>query len=203
MKKILVTGFDPFNKEDMNSSYEVVKLLPDKMDLTQIIKLELPNEYNQSINKLYSNLDKVKPDAVICLGQAGGRPNISLERIGINIRDCRLPDNKGKIAKEEFIFSDGQDGYFSNLPLKDIKESLLNQSIPVSVSNDAGAFVCNNVLYSLMYYIRQRKKHMLGGFIHLPYIRNQVVDKANNPYIELDSLVKAVEIIIKTTIESL
>lgn len=201
MKKLLITGFNPFNKEKINPSFEAVKRLEDRILGYEIIKKEISTEYDKSILELRDIMDKENPSIVILVGQAGGRTNITVERIAINIREASIADNADKIAKNERIYSDGLDGYFSNLPLYSIVESLKTIEIPAAISNSAGTFVCNNLLYSLMYDIDKNNLDRMGGFIHVPYIREQALECSNRPSMELDIIVKALRKIVEVSIE--
>jgi len=201
--KVLVTGFDPFNGEKINPSYEAVKKLESSISGYEIIKLELGTEYNNSIDSLYRKIDEESPDLVILVGQAGGSPGIRLERIGINCRDAKIKDNIGELYQGEKIFPVGDDGYFSNLPLNKIEKALKDINIPVIISNSAGTFVCNNLLYSLMYKIRKEELNILGGFVHVPFIPDQVVDRPNSPSMSIDNIVMGLRKAIGVSIEEL
>ncbi|KLI27305.1 pyroglutamyl-peptidase I [Brachyspira hyodysenteriae] len=198
--KALITGFEPFDKEEINPSWEAVSSLHNNIDDIEIIKLKLPTVFKKSYEKLFDSLENIKPDIVICVGQAGGRYEISLERVAVNIDDARIKDNEGNQPIDEIIFNDGENAYFSTLPIKRIKEELNKISIPSAISNTAGTFVCNHIMYSLLYYIKKNNLNIKGGFIHVPYITEQILDKPNTPYMTKDMIVKALEVIIKTSL---
>ena len=198
--KILITGFEPFNKEKINPSWEAVKSLPDSIDGNEIIKLNLPTVFKKSSEILLKNISSINPNIVICVGQAGGRYEISLERVAINIDDARIKDNEGNQPIDEVIFNDGENAYFSTLPIKKIKDELNKIPIPAAISNTAGTFVCNHIMYSLLYYVNKNNLNIKGGFIHVPYIVEQILDKPNTGYMPKEMIVNALEIIIKTTV---
>lgn len=198
--RVLITGFDPFGKEKINPSFEAIKRLPDKILDIEIIKLEIPTVFYKSIETLRSKMCEVQPDIVICTGQAGGRTAISVERIAINIDDARIEDNEGNKPEDKPIFFDGENAYFSNLPIKKIVEGIKEIGIPAEISNSAGTFVCNHLLYGLMYYIQRDFKKTIGGFIHVPYLPEQVLEKRNTPSMSLDNIVKALEKAIEVSI---
>lgn len=154
--KILVTGFDPFGGESINPAIESVKKLPDKILDAEIIKLEIPTVAKKSINKIEEAIIKHNPDVILSIGQAGGRFDITVERIGINIDDFRIKDNEGNQFIDTPIFEDGDSSYFSNLPVKAMVENIQNKNIPASVSYTAGTFVCNHVLYGVRYLIEKK-----------------------------------------------
>lgn len=195
--KVLITGFDPFGGEKINPAWEAVKALPDNIDGIEVVKLQIPTVFKKSAKKLFENIDSVKPDVVICVGQAGGRYEFSVERVAINIDDGRIPDNDGYQPVDSPVFEDGENAYFSTLPIKAIVEEVKKVGIPSAVSNTAGTYVCNHIMYSLLYYLNKNNLNIKGGFIHVPFIPEQVVEKKNTPYMELTRITKALEIAIK------
>lgn len=195
--KVLITGFDPFGGEKINPAWEAVKALPDNIDGIEVVKLQIPTVFKKSAKKLFENIDSVKPDVVICVGQAGGRYEFSVERVAINVDDGRIPDNDGYQPVDSPVFEDGENAYFSTLPIKAIVEEVKKVGIPSAVSNTAGTYVCNHIMYSLLYYLNKNNLNIKGGFIHVPFIPEQVVEKKNTPYMELTRITKALEIAIK------
>lgn len=201
--KVLITGFDPFGKEEVNPSYEAIKLLPDEILNYEIIKLEIPTIFHESKEILLKAMKKHKPRILISVGQAGGRAEITPERIAINIDDGRIADNKGNKPIDEVIFPKGENAYFSQLPIKAIVKNLRKNNIPASISNTAGTFVCNHLMYSGLYYTNNLKefKNTKAGFIHIPYSTEQVINKSNIPSLTLEQISKGLEIAIETTIK--
>ena len=195
--KVLITGFDPFGGEKINPAWEAVRALPDNIDGIEVVKLQIPTVFKKSAKKLFENIDSVKPDVVICVGQAGGRYEFSVERVAINVDDGRIPDNDGYQPVDSPVFEDGENAYFSTLPIKAIVEEVKKAGIPAAVSNTAGTYVCNHIMYSLLYYLNKNNLNIKGGFIHVPFIHKQVVEKKNTPYMELTRITKALEISIK------
>lgn len=196
--KVLITGFDPFGGEKINPAWEAVRALPDNIDGIEVVKLQIPTVFKKSAKKLFENIDSVKPDVVICVGQAGGRYEFSVERVAINVDDGRIPDNDGYQPVDSPVFEDGENAYFSTLPIKAIVEEVKKAGIPAAVSNTAGTYVCNHIMYSLLYYLNKNNLNIRGGFIHVPFIPEQVVEKKNTPYMELTRITKALEISIKS-----
>ena len=197
--KVLITGFAPFGGEKINPSFEAVKMLPDKIDGADIIKKELPVVFMKSINILEKYIEEYNPDIIICVGQAGGRTGMSVERIGINVDDARIPDNNNFQPIDEKIFKDGANAYFANIPIKTIVQEMRKNGVPSSVSNSAGTYVCNHLMYGLLYLINKNYPNKTGGFIHVPYIPKQVVDKSK-PSLSLDLISKGLEIAVKTSL---
>lgn len=156
--KILITGFEPFGGEKINPAWEAVNSLPSKIDDIDIFKLQLPTVFRASGLKLFEAIDLLKPDVVICVGQAGGRFDFCVERIAINIDDGRIPDNNGHQPIDETIFKDGENAYFSTLPIKAIVEEVKKAGIPASVSNTAGTYVCNHIMYVFASVLHHQKQ---------------------------------------------
>lgn len=191
--KVLITGFDPFGGESVNPAWEAVKAMKSNIDGIEVVKLQIPTVFKKSAEKLYAGIEEHKPDVVICIGQAGGRYDISVERVAINMDDGRIPDNEGYQPIDTPVYADGESAYFATLPIKGIVEEVKLAKIPASVSNTAGTYVCNHIMYSLLYYISKNNLNIKGGFIHVPYITEQVVDKKNMPYMEVSTITKALE----------
>jgi len=179
--KILVTGFDPFGNEPINPAWEAVKQIPDTIENVDIVKVQIPTVFGDSIDKLLEAASKEKPDFILCVGQAGGRFDLTIERVGINIDDARIPDNKAKQPIDEPICPDGENAYFVKLPIKSIMKRVRDINIPCSISNTAGTFVCNHVLYALLYHIEKNNIAKAGGFVHVPYVPSQVILKPGQP----------------------
>jgi pyroglutamyl-peptidase len=178
-RTILVTGFAPFGGESVNPSYEAVKDLPDKIMDLQIIKAQLPVEYDKSQTKLDKLIESNNPAIVICTGQAGGRAVLSLEYVAINLQDSKSADNADVIRKEQKVSNEGPDAYFTGLPVFEIVRTLKDAKIPAQISYSAGTYVCNTVMYHLMQYIKDVKPDLKGGFIHVPFSCEQAAEKTD------------------------
>ncbi len=200
--KILVSGFDPFAGEKINPAIEAVKVLPDKIKGAEIIKIEIPTVVGKSVDKLEEKIEEVMPDVVISVGQAGGRSDVTVERVAINVDDFRIKDNEGNQPIDEKIVEDGADAYFLTLPIKSIVENIKSANIPASVSNTAGTFICNHVAYKIAYLQATKYQNMRTGFIHIPFIPEQVVNKPNAPSMSLGTIEKALEKAIEAIIDN-
>ncbi len=187
--KILVTGFDPFGKESINPAIEAVKKLPDKILNVEIIKLEVPTVRYKSLEIIEEAILKNNPDVILSIGQAGGRTGITVERIGINCDDFNIPDNNNTQVIDKKVYNDGPSAYFSNLPIKAMVENIKARGIPSSISNSAGTFVCNHVLYGVQYLIDKKYNGKRSGFIHIPFLPEQVLDKKDKASMSLDMIV--------------
>ena len=148
--KLLLTAFDPFGGADINPALEAVKLVPDRIGDVEIVKLEVPTVFGKSVTTVAAKMAEVKPDAVLCIGQAGGRGAVTPERIGVNIRDAKITDNGGNQPVGAFVAEEGPAAYFATVPVMAMAEAIRASDLPGQVSNSAGSFVCNDTLYCLL-----------------------------------------------------
>lgn len=199
--KILVTGFDPFGGEAINPAIEAVKLLPDTIEGAEIIKLEIPTVFHKAADVMYEKIKEVQPDVILNVGQAGGRTTITPERIAINEDDARIPDNDGNQPIDQPIREDGDAAYFSSLPIKAMVAKMKEGGIPASISNTAGTFVCNHIMYQTLYLIANEFPNTVGGFIHIPFMTEQVIDKPNEPAMALKDIARGLELAIEAIVE--
>ena len=200
--KILVTGFDPFGGEKINPAWEAVSRIKDEIAGAEVIKLQVPTVFKKSIEKLEAGIEEHKPDAVICVGQAGGRFDVTPERVAINIDDARIKDNEGNQPIDLPVFEDGAPAYFTTLPVKAIVKEINEAGLPSTLSNTAGTFVCNHIMYGALYLADKKYPGMRAGFIHVPYIPQQVVDKKGTPSMALEDIVKSLEAVVKAVVEN-
>ncbi|MEO3946372.1 pyroglutamyl-peptidase I [Gorillibacterium sp. CAU 1737] len=199
--KILVTGFEPFNGEGINPSLEAVKRLDDSIAGAEIRKLPLPVVFHKSVVKLIQHVEEEQPDVVICVGQAGGYNGIAIERVAINLLDASIADNEGNRPEDVPIYEDGAAAYFSNLPVKKMVQRIKDNGLPAFLSNSAGTYVCNNTMYGLLYHIEKRYPDVRGGFIHVPFIPQQVVDKPGKASMALDDIASGLRSAIEAIVE--
>jgi pyroglutamyl-peptidase len=189
-RPILVTGFDPFGGEAINPSWEVVQCLPDYIDGQTFIKAQLPTSFKRGPKALLAVARKYKPRAILSLGQAGGRSAITPERVALNVMDARnTADNDGAMFDEVAIKRNGPDALLATLPIRKMVQSIHAQGLPSEVSNTAGLFVCNCVLYHALHWAQSHDA--IAGFVHVPYLPEQVVGKAA-PSMSLDDMVRGV-----------
>lgn len=167
-EKILITGFTPFGSEKENPSQMVVEAFDDTFCGVEVVKAILPVSFAKAGKMIVDLIEDVRPDVVICQGQAGGRNEPSIERIAVNLNDSHKADNDGDIPEERVIVSGGASAYFSSLPIKDIVKNIKTSGLPATVSNTAGLFVCNHVFYSALHHVSVRGLATKVGFIHLP-----------------------------------
>lgn len=201
--KVLVTGFDPFGGESVNPAYEAVKLLPDTIKGAEIIKLEIPTVFTRSGPAVEAGIQEHNPDVVINVGQAGGRPCVTVERVAINLREATIPDNDGEQPMDVPVHEDGEPAYFATIPVKAVIQNVRDHGIPCSMSYTAGTYVCNNVMYNSLYLAATKYPQIKAGFIHVPYADEQVVDKTyGTPSMTLATIAKALEYAIEAVVEN-
>ena len=170
-RKLLITGFDPFGGQAVNPAWEAVKNLPDSVGDFVLCKLMIPTVFAEAARVVLETAETWQPDVILCIGQAGGRSSVTPERIAVNIRDARIPDNAGNQPVGQYIAKDGPAAYFTTVPVMEMAEAIRKKGIPATVSNSAGAFVCNDVLYSLLHHYAGTG--IMVGFIHVPYLPQQ------------------------------
>ena len=202
MKKILVTGFDPFNGGKINPSFEAVKLLPPTIGEYEIVKLEVKTIFKFSADQVLDAIKTLKPSYVLMVGEAGDRDKISIERIGINLDDARIKDNGGAQPLKQVIDKGGADGIFSTIPIYDIYEAIKAIPLAVEISNSAGTFVCNHLLYSVLNFLTTSAsfKIIKAGFIHVPLLPEDA-KKYNLKGMSKEEVAQALLVAIKTMLK--
>jgi pyroglutamyl-peptidase len=197
LKKVLVTGFEPFAGSRLNPSGEIVKALPQiEFEGIELVTEILPVEFGKAGNALIEIIERESPKALVMLGQAEGRGEISIERIAINLDDARIPDNGGDQRKNSVIEPDGADGYFSTLPVVDLVAAIKSAGIPAGVSLSAGTFVCNHIFYRAAHYLQGRSVE--AGFVHLPLLDEQSEEFPGKPTMSLQDQVRGIRKLIET-----
>lgn len=186
-RTLLITGFDPFGGESINPSYEAIKDLPDLLGDCRIIKLCVPTVFGEAVKTVLTEAEKYAPDIILCVGQAGGRKGVTPETVAINLRDAKIPDNRGNTPVDTPCVADGPAAYFSTLPVKKMVNAISELGIPSSLSYSAGTFVCNDLMYSLLHHYRDTK--VLVGFIHVPFLPCQAKD--THPFLEKKQITAA------------
>jgi len=189
MITILVTGFEPFGGEVLNPSWEAVSRLNGDMGDVRIECLLVPTTYADSIGTATEAIDRLRPAAVVMVGQAGGRVELSIERVAVNCDDAQAPDNAGVLREDVPIVSQGPTAYLATLPIKQIVVGLRSAGFPAVVSNTAGLFVCNHLLYGVLNHIVTHNLETQAGFIHVPFLPEQVVGKPGTPSMSLETMV--------------
>ncbi|WP_099209501.1 pyroglutamyl-peptidase I [Thermococcus henrietii] len=176
--KVLVTGFEPFGGEEINPSWEAVKALPEELNGATLLKAQLPVSFKRVREILPRLITKERPDIVLLTGQAGGRPNVTVERVAINVMDSTMPDNDGFKPEDEPVFEGAPDAYFATIPIKAIVKALRKAGIPAGVSNTAGTYVCNTAMFTALHTIAVSGMETKAGFIHVPFSHAQALEKS-------------------------
>lgn len=200
--KILLTAFDPFGGEPVNPAQEAVEAVADVVAGAEIVKCVVPTVFYKSVEVVHEAMKREKPDVTFCIGQAGGRIGLTPERVAINLNDARIKDNEGNQPLDTPIFEDGKTAYFTTLPVKAMVEEIKKAGVPASVSYTAGTFVCNHLMYGVLYNISKEFPEMKGGFMHVPYLHEQVLNKANTPSLSKEDIVKGIEAALKAIVEN-
>ncbi|TDY46281.1 pyroglutamyl-peptidase [Alicyclobacillus sacchari] len=203
METVLLTGFEPFQGEALNPSWEIARTLSGETvaNRFRIVAKRLPTAFSTAADELYSAIENARPRAIICLGEAGGRTQLTPERVAVNIIDARIPDNAGAQPQDEPIAHDGPVGYFSLLPLRSMVDAIRAAGAPAEISDTAGTFVCNYVFYKLLHHIHTYNLPITGGFLHVPYMTEQVLMK-KAPGLPLDLMAKGVRAAVEAVVQS-
>ena len=200
--KILLTAFEPFGGDTINPAQEAVRLVADEIAGAKIVKIDVPVVVGKSIETVRKALEAEKPDAVLCIGQAGGRIGLTPERVAINVDDARIPDNEGNQPIDQPIYADGAPAYFATLPVKAMVAAIREAGVPASLSNTAGTFVCNHLMYGVLYHIAKSYPGMRGGFMHVPFLHEQVMNRPNTASLSTKDIVTGIEAALKAIVEN-
>ena len=198
--KILLTAFEPFAGERVNPAMEAAALLGDSVAGAELVCVPVPVVFGKSVDVVTAAIRREKPDAVLCIGQAGGRFELTPERVAINMDDARIPDEEGNQPIDRPVIPGGAPAYFSTLPIKAMVSAIREKGIPASVSNTAGTFVCNHLMYGVLYHISRSFPHMRGGFMHVPFMHEQVQQRPNTPSLSREDILKGIEAAIEAIV---
>lgn len=187
MKQLLVTGFEPFGQETVNPSWEAVKLLPEQIGDTRVSRLRVPTVFGLATQTVLDAAREIQPDAILCVGQAGGRKAVTPEVIAINLQEASIPDNAGGQPSNEPVIGGGPAAYFATLPVREMVSTVREAGLPCALSYSAGVFVCNDLLYSLLHHYHGSSVRV--GFVHVPFLPQQA--KEGVPAMPLEDIVRA------------
>lgn len=206
IKTVLLTGFEPFNGATINPAWEAVRALEGWEGAVEEHRFrvevrQLPCVFGQAIEDLVAMVDELHPDVVIAVGQAGGRPDISVERVAINVDDAAILDNGGQQPVDAAIAAEGPAAYFSTLPIKAIVRALRERGLVAGVSQTAGTFVCNHVFYGLMHHVARQPQPVKAGFIHVPFLPEQAAARPDAPpSMALEDIVAGIKLAVEVTV---
>lgn len=192
-RTVLVTGFEPFEGESINPSWEICTRLPREVAGMRVQVCRIPCEFRRAIEVAAAAIGTHKPSLVICLGQAGGRTHVGVERVAINVDDARIADNAGAQPVDEKIAANGPPAYFATLPVKAMAVAMRKAGVPAEVSNTAGTFVCNHLMYGVLHYLAGTGRSARAGFIHVPYADEQVRERRGVPSMAIATMVRGIE----------
>ena len=200
--KILLTAFEPFGGDTVNPAQEAVALIPAEVAGAQIVKVDVPVVFGKSIETVRQAMAREKPDAVLCIGQARGRIGMTPERVAINVDDGRIPDNEGNQPVDQPVFADGAPAYFATLPVKAMVTAIREAGIPASLSNTAGTYVCNHLMYGVLYHIAKSFPGMKGGFMHVPFLHEQVMNRPGTASLSKADIVRGIEAALEAIVRN-
>jgi len=192
-QKLLITGFEPFGKDTINSSWEAVRRLPDEVGNYDLMKLQIPTVFGQAAETVLGAAKAFCPDVILCIGQAGKRDSVTPELVALNLRDASIADNAGNAPQDEPVVAGGENAYFSSAPSRAIVDAVKASGIPCMLSYSAGVYVCNDLFYTLLHHYQKTTTRV--GFIHVPYLPEQADEKSAS--LPLDVIVQALDIAIR------
>ncbi len=202
IRRVLVTGFTPFGGEATNPSWEIVRALPDTLAGYSIEKLRVPTEFGRAIEVAEKAIDKWQPQLVLCFGQAGGRSRMSVERVAINVDDARIADNAGRQLIDEPIRRNAPAAYFCTVPVKAMVAGMARAGVPAEVSNSAGTFVCNHLIYGVLHHIAGKGYATRAGFIHVPFVETQIVERPDTAALSLATMITGAKAAIMAAVRN-
>ena len=193
-KRLLITGFDPFGGETVNPSWEAVRLLPEAVGAYRLTKLQIPTIFGQAAETVLTAARELRPDVILCIGQAGGRSAVTPEVVAINLQEARIPDNAGNQPMNVPVVENAPAAYFSTVPVRTMVKAIQDAGLPAALSYSAGTFVCNDVLYTLLHCFDGTQTQV--GFVHVPFLPEQAKDNA--PCLPLLQIVQALTAAIES-----
>ncbi len=199
--KILLTGFEPFNGEKINSAWEAVQTLREKNPGPgEIITRCLPTVFGDGVEQIIAAVDSIQPQLIICTGQAGGRSEICVERAALNIADAEIRDNQGQQPRDQPVCPGGPAAYWSTLPIKYMVKRIGEEGIPARISNSAGTYVCNEVMYGVLYHLEIKRIPARAGLIHIPFLPQQAIQRTGTPSMALETAVRGLEVALQSAL---
>ena len=189
MKRLLITGFDPFGGQPINPSWEAVRRLPDVIGDYTLTKLQIPTVFGAAAQTVLDTAQSVRPDVILSIGQAGGRSAVTPEVVGLNLREAGIPDNAGNQPTAQPVVENASTAYFATVPVREMVRAINAAGLPGALSYSAGVYVCNDVLYTLLHHYADTPTRV--GFIHVPFLPEQAQN--GQPSLTLDQMVQALE----------
>ena len=200
--KILLTAFDPFGAESVNPASLAVAQVTAPQGI-ELIKLEVPTVFGESIRIAAESIEVHRPHVVLCIGQAGGRSAVTPERVAINLMDAAMADNRGLIPVDQPVIPGGENALFSTVPVKAMVSAIRAAGVPAQLSNTAGTFVCNQLLYGVLHLCKEKYPDTRAGFIHVPFLPQQVENRPGVPSLPLSQMVAALQAVLSLFAEEI
>lgn len=188
-EKLLITGFEAFGGESINPSWEAVKALPERIGRFGLVKMQVPTVFGEAAERVLEAAERIRPDVILCIGQAGGRSMITPEAVAINLREASIPDNAGNMPQNEPVCAGGPNAYFASVEIRRMAEAVKSRGIPCGLSYSAGVYVCNDLFYTLLH--RFDGTGTKVGFVHVPYLPEQAGEE--KPGLPLETVILALE----------
>ncbi|MBM6999284.1 pyroglutamyl-peptidase I [bacterium] len=205
-RTVLVTGFEPFGGQRVNPALRAVSALPETVAGARVVTLRVPVTYEEAVPTVRRAMDAVAPDAIMLVGQAAGRPDVTVERVAINVDDAVAPDNAGTVRCDTPIRADGPAAYFSTLPVRDMLRAMREAGVPASLSNSAGTYVCNHLMYGVLDEIARAGGGAIAGFVHVPLLHEQVIaggDMRGKPSMSPEDIARALTAAVEAIVRAL
>ncbi len=200
--KLLLTAFDPFGGEAVNPAQQAAALVPDTVGGINVLKLTVPTVFSRSAELVSEAILREKPDLVLMIGQAGGRSAVSIERVAINVRSAPIADNEGNRPVEEPVEPGAPAAYFATLPIVRMCGAIRGGGVPAVISNTAGTFVCNSLMYSVLHFIEKHALPVKAGFIHIPFAPEQAARQSvSAPSMSIEDSARAIVLAIRSLAE--
>ena len=200
--KILLTAFDPFGGHGTNPALEAVNRVRGEIGGCEVVKKIVPTVFGDAIRAAAEEIDRCRPDAVLCVGLAGGSTALCVERVAINVDDAIIPDNRGNQPIDQPVVPGGPPAIFSTLPIKAMVRAIQEAGLPAQVSNSAGTFVCNHLMYGVLHHIQRRGLETRAGFLHVPCTPELTVQQPERPSMALDDIVRGLEAAVGAVVEN-
>ncbi len=191
--EILLTAFDPFGGASTNPSWQAVSRVREDWDGAHLTRLLVPTVFGEAERLVLKKAEEISADAILCVGQAGGRYGLSVERVAINLDDASIPDNRGNQPVDQPISSKGAPAYFATIPVKSVVSAIQQAGVPAELSYTAGTFVCNHLLYRVLEDSALSHPGRQGGFIHVPFLPEQVIRRSHTPSMALETITAGLE----------
>lgn len=201
--EILLTAFDPFGGAKINPAWEAVSRVKKNWEDSHVTPLLVPTVFGEAEKLVLETAEKISANVILCVGQAGGRYGISVERVALNLDDASIPDNRGNQPVDQRISETGETAYLSTIPVKAVVSAIQQAGVPAEISYTAGTFVCNHLLYRVLEDNALNHPKRFGGFLHVPFLPEQIAYRSHTPSMALETIVKGLEAAVQSIFQEL